>query len=76
MGAPINIATDATMRDIANRLARMEEQLRRLSPPEEWQTVQKAAEAHGVSTATVNRWVRDGRWKAKGCGKMRRVRPC
>lgn len=39
-----------------------------------WLTLEKAAEAHGVTVSTINRWIASGQMQAKGAGRARRVK--
>ena len=40
-----------------------------------WRSIPETAEARGVTEATVQRWVREGLFEARGAGKAREVRP-
>lgn len=55
-------------------LAELRAAVQPLAARVEWQTVEDAARQHGVTIGTVNRWVRQGKMKATGSGRGRRVR--
>lgn len=59
---------------VAPLAKQVQELRRRIEPQEEWLTIREAAERANVTTATVRRWINDGRVEAKGYGKARRVR--
>lgn len=40
----------------------------------QWMSVSDAAEKFNTSRSTINRWVQEGRFDAKGAGASRRVR--
>lgn len=43
-------------------------------PAPEWLPIPMAARAKGVTTATVRRWITEGRIEARGSGRLREVR--
>jgi predicted site-specific integrase-resolvase len=73
MTATNEIATRTDIARLERQIADLKDTLARcgFSAIPEWMSVKDAAALKGVSEATVNRWIREGSWMARGAGKNR-----
>jgi len=73
---PHDLATKADLSALETRLAELIRQ--QVQGPGltdyDWAPVAEHAARKGVGACTVNRWVREGLWQARGAGKQREVR--
>lgn len=69
--AAIREAVEAAVAPLAREIRDLRA---KLDPPKEWVTIPEAADHFGKTTATVRRWISEGKLEAKGSGGMRRVR--
>lgn len=70
------IATRADIMSLERRIEALARALEgaKIVPRPEWLSIADAAQAEGVTPATIRRWIAEGRIEAKGSGKARRVR--